>query len=115
MRCLRTFGAGGGVVTRRPRALRVGPYVDLDKNPVTLPSGRVLDEAGARALADETLRELRPGRPSLHGDSGASPEVRFRLEPQVKEELDSFARNRGVTPSQVMRDALRLYLDEHAS
>jgi hypothetical protein len=75
----------------------------------------VLDEAGARALADETLRELRPGRPSLHGDSGASPEVRFRLEPQVKEELDSFARNRGVTPSQVMRDALRLYLDEHAS
>ncbi|MFM8515438.1 MAG: ribbon-helix-helix protein, CopG family [Actinomycetota bacterium] len=49
------------------------------------------------------------------GESGTSPEVRFRLEPQVKEELDAFARHRGLTPSQVMRDALRMYLDEHAS
>ena len=94
---------------------RVGPYVDLDKNPVTLPSGRVLDEAAARELAEETLQELRRGRPSLHGNTGASPEVRFRLEPRVKDELDSYAARRGVTPSQVMREALRMYLDAHAS
>ena len=97
------------------RKYRVGPYVDLDKDPITLPSGRVLDETAAREMARDTLRELRPGRPSLHGESGTSPEVRFRLEPQVKEELDAFARHRVLTPSQVMRDALRMYLDEHAS
>lgn len=97
------------------RKYRMGPYVDLDESPVTLPSGLILDEAAAQKLARETLRELRRGRPSLHGDAGVSPEVRFRLEPQVKAELDSFARGRGVTPSQVMRDALRQYLDLHAS
>ena len=79
------------------RKYRMGPYVDLDKDPITLPSGRVLDEAAAREMARDTLRELRRGRPSLHGESGSSPEVRFRLEPQVKQELDSFARDRGVT------------------
>ncbi len=99
----------------RTRTYRVGPYVNLDENPIVLPSGRVLDEAAARDLAEETLRELRRGRPSLHGDTGASPEVRFRLEPQVKEQLDSYAARRGVTPSQVMREALRMYLDAHAS
>lgn len=97
------------------RKYRSGPYVDLDKDPITLPSGRVLNEAAAREMARETLRELRRGRPSLHGNSGASPEVRFRLEPHVKAELDSFARDRGITPSQVMREALRQYLDRHAS
>ncbi|MFM8349910.1 MAG: CopG family transcriptional regulator [Actinomycetales bacterium] len=97
------------------RRYRVGPYVDLDKDPVTLPSGRVIDEAAAQTMADETLHELRRGRPSLHGKPGASPEVRFRLEPGVKQELDYLARQRGVTPSQVMRDALRAYLQEHAS
>lgn len=97
------------------RKYRIGPYVDLDKEPITLPSGRVLDEAAANEMARETLRELRRGRPSLHGDSGPSPEVRFRLEPHVKAALDSLARDRGVTPSQVMRDALRMYLDKHAS
>lgn len=97
------------------RKYRIGPYVDLDKDPITLPSGRVLDEAAAREMARESLRELRRGRPSLHGNTGASPEVRFRLEPHVKAELDSFARDRGVTPSQVMREALRQYLDRHAS
>lgn len=97
------------------RKYRIGPYVDLDKDPVTLPSGRVIDEAAARELARATLHDLRRGRPSLHGHSGASPEVRFRLEPRVKEELDSFAQEHGTTPSQVMRDALRMYLDAHAS
>ena len=97
------------------RKYRVGPYVDLDKNPIVLPDGTVLDEKRAEEWGEAIAREHARGRPSLHGNSGASPEVRFRLEPRVKEESDSFAHERGVTPSQVMRDALRMYLDAHAS
>ena len=97
------------------RKYRIGPYVDLDKNPLTLPDGTILDEARAEEMGEEIARKHLRGRPSLHGDPGTSPEVRFRLEPHVKAELDSFARDRGVTPSQVMRDALRQYLDRHAS
>jgi len=97
------------------RTYRVGPYVDLDECPITLPDGTVLDEKRAERWGEEIARTHSRGRPSLHGNSGASPEVRFRLEPQVKEQLDSLARDRGVTPSQVMREALRHYLDVHAS
>jgi|LakMenEpi03Aug12_release.lakeMendotaPanAssembly.Ray.scaffolds.fasta_scaffold378246_2 hypothetical protein len=94
---------------------RIGPYVDLDKDPITLADGTVLDEEAAARLGEDIARKSLRGRPSLHGDTGVSPEVRFRLEPQVKEQLDSYAARRGVTPSQVMRDALRMYLDAHAS
>lgn len=94
---------------------RIGPYLDLDKSPITLPDGTLLDEKRAEQWGEEIAQKHLRGRPSLHGESGSSPEVRFRLEPRVKDELDSYAARRGVTPSQVMREALRMYLDAHTS
>lgn len=61
----------------------------------------VLESVG-RPLPDR----LRGGRPSVHGGSGASPHVAFRLSPEVRRRAEAEASRRGVSISQLAREAL---------
>lgn len=72
-------------------------------------------EAHAEALAAELLdaagRPLpehltRAGRPSLHGGAGRSPQVAFRLPAQTRARAEALASARGITVSQLAREAL---------
>jgi len=77
-----------------------------------------LSEAGeshAEALAEELLQaagralpdHLRSsGRPSLHGGPGRSPQVAFRLPLEARARAEALARARGITVSQLAREAL---------
>jgi hypothetical protein len=60
-------------------------------------------EAAGRPLP-ENLRVV--GRPSLHGGSGHSPTVAFRLPQASREQAEELARRRGITVSQLAREAL---------
>jgi hypothetical protein len=60
-------------------------------------------EAAGRPLP-ENLRVV--GRPSLHGGSGHSPTVAFRLSQASRERAEEVARQRGITVSQLAREAL---------
>ncbi len=72
------------------------------------------DLPGQDQLVDEVLESvgrplpdhLRGGRPSLHGGSGASPLVAFRLPPEVRRRAEAEASRRGVSLSQLAREAL---------
>lgn len=88
---------------------------DLDDHPITLPSGRVLDEAGAEAygreVADRAAR-LR-GRPSLTAPGEHSPKITARVTPALKQEIAALAAREGRRPADVVRDALEEYVASH--
>jgi hypothetical protein len=65
-------------------------------------AGEVLEEAD-RPLP-ENLRTA--GRPSLHGGSGHSPQVAFRLSRASRDRAEKVATERGITVSQLAREAL---------
>lgn len=50
------------------------------------------------------------GRPSLNGQPAPSPHVGFRVSPELREQADALARSRGVTLSQLAREALEHYV-----
>lgn len=98
-----------------PDAVIVSDFVDLDEEPITLPSGRVIDEAGAEALVEETVAELRsrnllPGRKSLSGGTKHSPRVQFRVPEEIRERAEKRAAEDGVSLSVLARKALERYL-----
>lgn len=93
--------------------------VDLDARPVTLPNGRVLDEAGAEDFAADILeaagrplpdRLKRVGRPSLSGSSKSSPHVSFRVPEALRHKAETEAQRRGLSVSQLARQALEEHL-----
>lgn len=53
---------------------------------------------------------LRRGRRSLNGQPAPSPHVGFRVSPELREQADALARSRGVTLSQLAREALEQYV-----
>lgn len=72
-------------------------------------------EAHAEALAAELLEAAerplpdhlrRTGRPSLHGGTGRSPQVAFRIPAQTRARAEALAHARGITVSQLAREAL---------
>ena len=50
------------------------------------------------------------GRPSLTGKPATSPHVGFRVSPELREQADALARRRGISLSQLAREALEQYL-----
>ncbi|PWJ53075.1 hypothetical protein SAMN06264364_11593 [Quadrisphaera granulorum] len=97
--------------------------LDLDLTPVTLESGRHLDEHGAEDLVTELLEtagrplpaHLRPvGRPPLSGVPGeSSARIAFRASPDLRDRAEQEARRRGMKVSQLAREALTSYLAHH--
>jgi len=80
-------------------------------------TGKLLTDADVEALADEvegdydveTLKTRRRGRPSM--GSAAADVVPVRLDPELKEAVESRAEREQTTTSEVIREALRKYLD----
>lgn len=90
---------------------------DLDKEPITLPDGSVLDEAAAEKLGQEVADRAaarRAGRPSLTGVPGVhSPQVSSRVTPELRAAIDEIAERLGVRPAEVVRSALEEYVTAH--
>lgn len=99
--------------SRKRRYRIVGPDVDLDKDVILDSKGRRVDQAYVdRALDDVEgfLQQRAAGRPSLTGTSTHSPQVSFRVTPELKARAEAAARERHVTVSQLAREAFERYL-----
>ena len=80
-------------------------------------TGKVLTDSDVEALADEvegdydveTLRTRRRGRPSM--GSAAADVVPVRLDPELKEAVESRAEREQTTTSEIIREALRKFLN----
>ena len=84
----------------------------------TLKSGRTINERDAAALAEEFERDdrildgaeltfrRRVGRPSLSATGAVSPQVTFRLSPELRAAAEELALERGTTVSRLAREAL---------
>ena len=85
--------------------------------PYVTKTGRVLSDADIEALADEvagnidveTLTPRRRGRPPLAG--GPADVVPVRLDATLRAAVEARATNDHTTTSDVIREALRRYLD----
>ncbi|MBK5221729.1 MAG: CopG family transcriptional regulator [Acidimicrobiia bacterium] len=84
----------------------------------TTPAGRVLTDADLDAISNEVehadydveeLKTRRRGRPLL--GSAPAEVVPVRLDPELKSAVDARARIDHLTTSEVIRRALRKYLD----
>jgi predicted DNA-binding protein len=80
-------------------------------------TGKVLTDAEVEALVDEVdgdydvdaLKTRRRGRPSM--GSAAAEVVPVRLDPELKEAVESRAEREQTTTSEIIREALRKFLD----
>lgn len=80
-------------------------------------TGKVLTDADIEALADEVergydvdaLKSRRRGRPML--GSGPAAVVPVRLDPDLKEAVEARAEAEHTTTSEIIREALRRFLD----
>ncbi|MCI1746866.1 MAG: ribbon-helix-helix domain-containing protein [Acidipropionibacterium sp.] len=86
--------------------------IDLDDEEFVV-GGQRLTEERAAAMADHA--EHRGGRPSLSGGRRHSPALNLRVSQLDRDRLDAVAAGQGRRASDVVRDALREYLDRHAS
>ena len=84
--------------------------------PYTTKTGRVLSDADIDALADEVAGDIgvamlkpRRGRPPLAG--GPADVVPVRLDANLRAAVEERAANDHTTTSDVIREALRSYLD----
>ncbi len=92
----------------------------------TTASGQRLTEADASALAEEFERDdsaldhadirfpRRAGRPSLTGRAAVSPQVTFRVTPELRQQAEHLAQQRGTTVSGLARKALEDLLRDSA-
>jgi predicted HicB family RNase H-like nuclease len=89
--------------------------VDLDTEVVRLKDGRRLTNELAEQLAEEALadarrRNLVPGRKSLSGGTVHSPRVQFRVPDSLRAAAEQRAAEKGVSLSELAREALEHYL-----
>lgn len=90
--------------------------VDLDEEPLVLPSGRVLDEKAAAEYGEEVAARAaarRRGRPSLTAPGVHSPKVSSRVTPELRAAIDAIAEREGLRPAEVVRRALEDYVAAH--
>lgn len=87
-----------------------GPDIDLDDEVVLDRDGQRITEERARQIAEDTLDEVRRGRPSLSSPGTHSPHVSFRVPEQLHRDAVDAAQARGVSVSALAREALERYL-----
>jgi hypothetical protein len=89
--------------------------VDLDKESITLPSGRVLDEAAAAEYGEEIAARaaVRRGRPSLTRPGVHSPQISVRVNPDLRAAVQELADDEGIRPADLFRRALEEYVQSH--
>ncbi len=88
----------------------LGPDIDLDVESVPDKLGERITEARARELAEVALHRAGAGRPSLTGPGRRSPEVKARVPIELRDRLQAVAQQRGVSTSELVREALDRYL-----
>ncbi len=90
----------------------IGPDIDLDQEVVLDGDGQRITEQRATEIAEETLRAVRPGRPSLSGQGeGGSPRVSFRIPEQLQIRVEQRAAQEGRPVSEIAREALERNLE----
>lgn len=72
--------------------------------------GKRLTEADAEKLAEKVLQKAGRGRPSLTGKAQRSPQVAFRLPPELRAKAEKRAAREGKRVSEIAREALEHYL-----
>ena len=92
------------VTTKTP----IGPDVDLDREDVRLRSGRRLTSKVAEEIVEGVQRTS--GRPSLSGEPARSPQIAFRVPPEVRDRAAEVAAAEGKTVSQLACEALETRL-----
>lgn len=71
----------------------------------------IAEETAEAALSGQgTWNYPQRGRPSLTGKRETSPHVGFRVSPELREQADALARRRGISLSQLAREALEQYV-----
>lgn len=92
------------------RKYTVGPDVDLDVDVVLDKKGRRITEERAGEIAADALQKAGVGRPSLTAPGRHSPEVKARVPTELRDRLHQAAEQRGVSASELVREALDRYL-----
>jgi|688.fasta_scaffold1231592_1 hypothetical protein len=89
-----------------------GPYLDLEKEVILDSEGRRIDQAYVDSVVEaaHALLDQRAGRPSLTGKAAHSPQVTFRIPPELKDQAERTAKERGTTVSKLAREAFERYL-----
>lgn len=82
----------------------IGTDVDLDREDIRLTDGTRLTAEVAGEIIDQARRAA--GRPSLSGRAAASPQIAFRVAPEVRRRAAELAAREGKTISQLAREAL---------
>lgn len=94
-------------MARRRRPLP--PYVDIGLTDEEV--DQIVEETVEAALSGKgTWHYPQRGRPSLTGAPSASPHVGFRVSPELRKQADALARRRGISLSQLAREALEHYV-----
>jgi predicted HicB family RNase H-like nuclease len=86
----------------------IGPDVDLDRDSIRLADGTRLTQVIVDSIVEETRRPS--GRPSLSGAKAPSPQVTFRVSPELRAKAAAEAARQGRRISDVAREALERYL-----
>ena len=88
----------------------IGPDIDLDAEVVRDKHGARITEARAQELAVSALYKAGVGRPSLSAPGRRSPEVKARVPIELRDRLHAAAQQRGISTSELVREALDRYL-----
>jgi hypothetical protein len=85
-------------------------YVDISLTDEQVDT--IVEETIEAALSGKGTWHPAPtrGRPSLNGKPEPSPHVGFRVSPELRDQATELARLRGVTLSQLAREALEHYV-----
>jgi hypothetical protein len=86
------------------------PDVDLEVDDVRDSKGRRITNEYAERAAVDALNAVGRGRPSLTGAKAHSPQVTFRVTPELREKAAAEAARQGRRVSDVAREALERYL-----
>ena len=87
----------------------LGPDIDLDREVVLDPDGKRMTDRRARKLAEEIIAQP-VGRQSLTGAGIHSPEIKARVPMKLKKSLQREAKRRGLTSSELVRQAIEEFL-----
>ena len=98
-------------MTRKGSYVITGPDVDLETEVVLDSDGRRIDQAYVDEVVVKAHEYLdqRAGRPSLTGRAQHSPQVTFRVTPELKARAEAEAKARGTTVSQLAREAFERF------
>jgi predicted transcriptional regulator len=88
----------------------VGPDVDLDEEEIRDSRGRRVTKEYADDAAEDALRKVGRGRPALGREGQKSPQVTFRLTPELRAQLEQRAATEGKKVSEVAREAVEQFL-----